>query len=288
MRKLSYITLLLAVVLTACEKEIYLDYHDIAPLVCIEGRVTNEQVYVHITRSRSMDDSVRGRGISGAIVTIGTGSHVEQLVFDSRDGIYRPATDMKGVAGNTYTLKVLLDGQEYQATSTMPQAAPITSAQFIWQPVLDNGMLMYEVWAVDAQPEERGYYWYRMDRRAADAKVRRKQGTEAYRWSVFDDRGSQGGHLYRDIMCVNEEMYDGEDIEDDQLKSVLFDGDTISLQLMTIDRPAFEYYQSLSIGQRMGANAKTNISGGCLGYFVAGSVTTTDTIIYSKDIIIRR
>lgn len=282
-----YILLLLLLTLS-CQKEIELDYRDIEPVVSIEGRVTNEQVYVLITRTRSMNDSVKGRGIGGAVVTISSEDGTEQLVYDVRDGYYRPASGMKGVPGRTYRLDVTLDGHQYAASSTMPRQAPIVSTQFIWQSLLDNGMLMYEMWATDPEPDVRNYYWYRVDRRAKDPKVRQKQGTDAYRWSSFDDRGATNARIYRDIMCVNEEMMDGQDIEDDQLKSILFDGDTITLQLMTIDRAMFEYYQSLSVGQRMGANPISNISGGCLGYFAAGSVSHADTVIYNKNIILRK
>lgn len=282
-----YILLLLLLTLS-CQKEIELDYRDIEPVVSIEGRVTNEQVYVLITRTRSMNDSVKGRGIGGAVVTISSEDGAEQLVYDARDGYYRPASGMKGVPGRTYRLDVTLDGHQYAASSTMPRQAPIVSTQFIWQSLLDNGMLMYEMWATDPEPDVRNYYWYRVDRRAKDPKVRQKQGTDAYRWSSFDDRGAINARIYRDIMCVNEEMMDGQDIEDDQLKSILFDGDTITLQLMTIDRAMFEYYQSVSVGQRMGANPISNISGGCLGYFAAGSVSHADTVIYNKNIILRK
>lgn len=281
-------TLLLLLLTLSCQKEIELDYRDIEPVVSIEGRVTNEQVYVLITRTRSMNDSVKGRGIGGAVVTISSEDGTEQLVYDVRDGYYRPASGMKGVPGRTYRLDVTLDGHQYAASSTMPRQAPIVSTQFIWQSLLDNGMLMYEMWASDPEPDVRNYYWYRVDRRAKDPKVRQKQGTDAYRWSSFDDRGAINARIYRDIMCVNEEMMDGQDIEDDQLKSILFDGDTITLQLMTIDRAMFEYYQSLSVGQRMGANPISNISGGCLGYFAAGSVSHADTVIYNKNIILRK
>lgn len=281
-------TLLLLLLTLSCQKEIELDYRDIEPVVSIEGRVTNEQVYVLITRTRSMNDSVKGRGIGGAVVTISSEDGTEQLVYDARDGYYRPASGMKGVPGRTYRLDVTLDGHQYAASSTMPRQAPIVSTQFIWQSLLDNGMLMYEMWATDPEPDVRNYYWYRVDRRAKDPKVRQKQGTDAYRWSSFDDRGAINARIYRDIMCVNEEMMDGQDIEDDQLKSILFDGDTITLQLMTIDRAMFEYYQSLSVGQRMGANPISNISGGCLGYFAAGSVSHADTVIYNKNIILRK
>lgn len=281
-------TLLLLLLTLSCQKEIELDYRDIEPVVSIEGRVTNEQVYVLITRTRSMNDSVKGRGIGGAVVTISSEDGTELLVYDARDGYYRPASGMKGIPGRTYRLDVTLDGHQYAASSTMPRQSSIVSTQFIWQPLLDNGMLMYEMWATDPEPDVRNYYWYRVDRRAKDPKVRQKQGTDAYRWSSFDDRGAINARIYRDIMCVNEEMMDGQNIEDDQLKSILFDGDTITLQLMTIDRAMFEYYQSLSVGQRMGANPISNITGGCLGYFAAGSVSHADTVIYNKNIILRK
>jgi hypothetical protein len=280
--------LLIIIILASCQKEIDMDYHEVEPLLAIEGRVTNEGVYVLITRTRSMDDPDKGRGIDGATVTVSSDDAEERLVYDATDGRYHSPSGMKGVAGRAYRLKVTLDGRDYEAASVMPQQAAIVSTQFVWQPVLDNGVLMYEMWATDAEPDVRNYFLYRMERRATDPKVRQKQGSDAYRRSTFDDRGSMDGRIYRDIMCLNEEMMDGRDIEDDQLKQVVFDGDTIMLELMAIDRPTFEYYQSLSIGQRMGSNPKTNISGGCLGYFTAGNISRADTVVYYQDSIIRR
>jgi len=234
-----------------------------------------------------MGDSVRTRGVGGAIVTVGTDGHTEQLTYNAADGYYRSPTGMRGVAGNTYQLHVELDGRQYEATSTMPPAATILSTQFVWQPVINNGILMYVVQARDPQPDVDNYYRIRMDRRATDPKVRRKQSTDAYRLSQFDERGIQQGLLLRDVMCVNEEMMDGKDIDDDQLKSILFEGDTVTLQLWTIDRPSYDYFRTLSAGQRMGANPHTNITGGCQGYFTAASITHADTVVYRSDIIVR-
>ena len=282
MRKLTLFPLILLLVFVACQKEIDFEYNEVESQVVIEGRVTNEDVYVLITRSRQMEDSVKARGIDGATVTISAdGGPTEQLVFDTRDGRYRPASGMKGRAGETYRLTVDFEGRHYEAKSTMPLPAVIDSVKFVWQDVLTRRLLVYLVAATDPEPGVRNYYWYRMDRRAVDSKVRRKQGTDPYRWNVFDDRGTIGGRIYRDIHCMMDKD-DDEDTEEDKLKKRLFEGDTITLQLMTIDRPAFEYYQSLSTGQRMGANPLGNLSGGCLGYFLAGSVTRADTVRYMK------
>ena len=279
MKKLTYIAAILTLA-TGCQKEIDMDYREVDPVVCIEGRVTNEQMYVLVTRSRPMEDSVHARGIQGANVTISTPDRSEQLVFDARDGYYRSPTGWKGETGRTYTLQVTLDGHHYEAVSTMPPAAPIVSTQFVWQPVLKNKLLTFTMWATDPEPDVRNFYWYRMERHSVNADARRKQGNDPYRWNVFDDRGSRDGRIYRDIHCMMDVSEDEPD--EDNLKSVLFEGDTITFQLMTIDRPTFDYYQSLSTGQRMGANPISNIKGGCQGYFVAGNVTRSDTLYYKK------
>jgi hypothetical protein len=54
---------------------------------------------------------------------------------------------------------------------------------------------------------------------------------------------------------------------------------------MTIDRPTFDYFQSLRAGQSGGANPRSNLSGGCLGYFTAGSLMHADTLVFSYDSI---
>ena len=42
MKKTLYMILAVLVAITSCKKEIEMDYREVAPLVMIEGRVTNE------------------------------------------------------------------------------------------------------------------------------------------------------------------------------------------------------------------------------------------------------
>ena len=58
MRKLLYLLTAVAT-LTACKKDIDFDYHEVAPIVTIEGRVTNEGMEVRITQSHNVNDSVK-------------------------------------------------------------------------------------------------------------------------------------------------------------------------------------------------------------------------------------
>ena len=262
--------------LTACKKEIDFDYNEVAPIVVIEGQVTNEGTDVSITKSRPVTDSITRYSLPGAVVTVTVDGASETIPYDPHTQRYHSA--FKGTAGGTYTLTVDFEGKRYEGTSTMPAAAPILSTEFRWLDVMDERTVVYEVWASDPLPEERNYYWYRMDRISHHPHFQDKPSTEPYRWSVFDNRGNPPGLLYRDIFCMSERM--AEEDEEDNWKRILYEGDSITFRLMSIDRYAYEFFTSLRSGQSGGANPYSNLTGGCLGYFTASSVTRSDTIVF--------
>lgn len=286
------ILLLLILSLASCKKEIDFDYHETAPVVVIEGRVTNEGVVVHLTTSRSVTDSVKGRCLPGAEVTVTSEGHTELIPYDALAGCYR--SDMAGQPGKTYELSIAFEGRHYDAMSTMPPAAPITSAQFLWQPVITERLLAYEVWAVDPEPDVRNYYWYRMERQSHHPHFVEKTLTNPYRWNVFDDRGCPPGLIYRDVMCMSERAADED--KEENWTNILYEGDIISFQLMTIDRSVYDYYTSLRTGQGGGANPRSNVvcreqQAGeviCQGYFAAGSITRTEPVVFSFSAIGQR
>lgn len=283
--------LFLLLLFTACKKTIDFDYNEIAPIVVVEGRVTNEGTEIVVTKSRSVTDSVRGRCLPGAVVTVSSDGVSETIPYDALSLSYR--SSLKGTPGKTYRLTVDFEGQRYEGESTMYAAAPILSAEFFWFSVLDERMVVYEVWAVDAAPDERNYYWYRMnrithhphfkDRKNMEVGDRIVERGKAYTWSVFDDRGNPPGLLYRDIMCMSERA--AEEDEEENWDRILYEGDTVTFQLMTIDRAAYDYFTSLRAGQGGGANPRSNLTGGCQGYFAAGSVTRADTLVFSYDAV---
>ena len=277
MRKILFI-ILSVVALTSCKKEIDFDFNEIEPLVVIEGRVTNEGSKVLITPSRSVTDSIHPRCLQGATVTISAEGNTIILPYDeASDSYYSP---FSGVAGTTYQLSVDYDDHHYEANALMMEPAPIISADFYWMTMLDERMLVYELWALDPYPSQRNQYWYRIDRITHHPHFEGKRMTEPYRWGILDDRGCPPGYVFLDMMSASEKTMDKD--EEDRWKSILYDGDSITCQLMTIDRPVYDYFSSLRAGQSGGANPRTNISGGCLGYFAAGSITRTDTIVFHR------
>ena len=194
--------LLCVLLFTACEKEIDFDYHEIAPLVVVEGRVTNEGTEVHIIKSRLVTDSVRGKTLPGATVVITCDGHQETLSYHPADDCYTSA--MKGQAGKTYQLSIDFEGKHYESASTMPAPAPIISTQFYWMKVLEERLLVNVLWATDPRPDVRDYYYFRMDRRSSHPHVlaKIKNHPKPYRWNVFDDRGNPPGYVFRDIHCM--------------------------------------------------------------------------------------
>ena len=223
-----------------------------------------------------MLDSVRSRCLAGANVVISCEGIAYPLSLNTTKDCY--SSTLLGIPGKTYQLSIDYEGQHYEATSTMPAPAPVLTTEFLWQNIINERLLVYEMWAVDPVPGERNYYWYRMDRTYHHPHFAEHKPKEPYRWNVFDDRGNPPGKLYRDVMCMSERV--AEEDEEENWKSILYEGDSVMFQLMTIDRPTYEFFSSLRAGQSGGANPKSNITGGCQGYFAAGSITHADTLVF--------
>ena len=279
MRKIIYLIICMTA-LTACEKEIDFSYHEVEPMVMIEGRVTNEGTEVIITRTRSVTDPVKPKGLKGAEVIVSAEGLHERLAYDEATGCYR--SPLKGLPGTTYRLTVDFEGRHYEAQSYMCPPSPFLSTEFLWQPINKERILAYEYCTADPETDVRNYYWFRMDRISHHPHFANKTTHDAYRWNVYEDRGSPPGIVRRDVMCMSEQT--AEDDEKDEWDNILYEGDTITLRLMVIDQPTYDYLRSLSTGQRNGANPVGNISGDpCLGYFTAASVTYADTVVFSYD-----
>ena len=136
--------MLLAVALfTACTKEIDFDFHEVDPIVVIEGRVTNEGSTVVVSRSRSVDNAARAHCLQGAIVTITGEGITTPLLYDAEKDCYYSA--MTGVPGVTYELSVDFEGKHYEATSEMQAQATIDSYEFMWFPMMNERWISFEM-----------------------------------------------------------------------------------------------------------------------------------------------
>ena len=90
-----------------------------------------------------------------------------------------------------------------------------------------------------------------------------------------------------ELLFFDDELYDGNyaDATFDIFPAQL--GDTVTMEMRSIDRPAFDFYTGLVNAQYQGgtpfdsppANAPTNLSGGALGYFGASALRVASRIV---------
>lgn len=273
MKLRSLLTLMLLATMASCEHEIDFDYPESEVLVVFDGRISDDDVYVRISHTRSMSDSTRHHFIADAQVWIADDDgNEEQLHYDSHQHSYRSSTGLKGVPGHTYTMRAEVDGHHYEATSTMLPPMPVDSAAFRWVDILSERIYLFYLKGRNAIADGRNYCLLRLYR-----------GGELFRWMPRSGRSNIGNSYEYDIVCSSEK-----DIKkgiDNEGKIPLRDGDTIQAEVLSIDRQAWEFYMSLSYGQASTSNALTNVRGGAQGVFVAASIARPEAIVFQRDTV---
>ena len=256
--------------LTACEHEIDFDYPVSEPIIVFEGCISNEGTYVRISETRPMADSTKHHVISDAQVWIASddGSE-EQLYYDQREQRFLSSQGLVGKTGHTYTMRAKVNGQLYDATSTMTPPTPVDSVFFRWVDVMHERIYFVCIKGRDPFPDDRNYYLHRLWR-----------GDELYRWNPRSGRSSVNGIYEYDIVCNSEK--DIENGVDDEGKIPLRDGDVINAEVMSIGRNEWEYFHSLLYGETMMNNPITNIHGGAQGVFMAAYITRPDTLVFNR------
>ena len=256
--------------LTACEHEIDFDYPTSEPMIVFDGRISNEDVFVRISETRQMTDSTHHHIVRDAQVWIATDDGPEeQLVYNPQEGCFLSSTGLKGTPGHTYFMRASVNGHEYQASSTMTPPTPVDTVFFRYVDVLKQRIYFLCITGRDPLPNDRNYYLLRLWR-----------GDELFRWNPRSGRSSVNNVYEYDVVCSSEK-----DIKkgiDDDGKIPLRDGDVISVEVMSIDRNSWEYFQSLLYGQSTMANPITNIRGGAQGVFMAANITRPDAIVFNR------
>ena len=90
--------------LVSCEKDIDIDYRQVAPLYVVEANVNQDRSTVRITMTQNMDDNSNNHGVEGATVVISSGDSISRRLNYSRDGYYSAA--LPGKPGTRYNLTI--------------------------------------------------------------------------------------------------------------------------------------------------------------------------------------
>ena len=235
----------------SCEKIIEIPLKESQSLLVIEGNVDNSSLYQEVVLSKTTPFSYSGDRdfVSGAKVTIKEDDNAPLVLEEKEKGKYR-LLGFKGKPGSTYELSVVVNGEDYSALSTMPQAVGMDSvgtvSTFLFSEKIISAAVIYE------DPKEtKNYYRFKVDINDIPKN--------AY-W-VFDDRFTNGNVISQTLTDFTNKLYPK---------------DKIRIQMQCIDGAIYGYWMGLS-GQFPGgstpANPVSNISNGALGYFSAHTLS---------------
>ncbi|MGH2649151.1 MAG: DUF4249 domain-containing protein [Ginsengibacter sp.] len=279
--------------LLSCEKNINFKLKEVPGVLVVDASIENNQAPV-VVLSKSFDyfskislDLLASSFVHNADVFISDGSNEQKLkeyFIDSTGGarIYFYSTDtansssFKGQLNTTYNLRIISDGSEYTASTTIPPLSKKIDSLW-WNPVsfsADTTEVNVTVRATD--PPGLGNY-IRYFTKTNDGPF--LPGIQ----SVFDDELIDGTtydlKLDPGIDRNNPVSFD---------KNFFHRGDTVTLKLANIDKATYQFWLTMefayqSIGNPFASPNKVvgNISNGALGAF-CGYASAFKTLIIPK------
>ena len=258
-RSVCSLALAAALLVSGCEKIVTIDLSASSPQVVIEAVVTDGPgpYLVRVTRTGSYGSpSLVFPPVSGARVTIADNSGLIDTLQEISAGNY-VTTELRGVPGRSYTLRVAADGGEWTASSSMPVRAVIDSISVApaRTPKGNKGFNLFVLWQDAPDPGD----YYRIDVLLHEALLPDSLGANRYR--LYTDKFTNGTLAEYRVRTDRDAM----------------PGDSVRVNLYTIDKAAHDYFRTLntviatdrSPTSLSPANPVTNLTNGALGYFMA-------------------
>ena len=257
------VAIALIVAFASCEKVIDVKIDNADSRLVISGSISDVDSIpiIKITQTINYDQPNNFPEIQNATVIVKDDMGAIDTFKARSQGGYRGTT--KGVPGRTYALSILYDGKEYN--SSVKMALPITIDSVTIEAFNTPGgdVPLLTTYFQDP-PGEKNYYYLN-----------------------YLINGEDSG----DFSFLSDDLRDGEEIVvgtiSDDYEDVLL-GDTITVQLQSIDVGMYDYYRTLEaldngggggLGSTTPDNPTANITGGALGYFKVFSQTEKDFII---------
>jgi hypothetical protein len=256
-----------ALMFSSCAEDVVsIDLNSSAPKIVIEGKVVegNGPQTVKITKTTDFFKPSEYPPVSGAVVKIADNKGNTETLSEKEPGVYTTSA-LEGVPGRTYTLTVDDNNKVYSAVSTMPSPSHLDSLSFEIKKEFEDQYILH------------AYYTDKKDMR------------EYLRLKIYVN-----GKIQNDYYMYQDRLTDGKNLDFEfYLDDPVYNGDIIVTEGQTIDKPVYEYFNTLqdaliNISGDSGGpfsstpgNPTSNISNRALGYFSAFS-SVTDTLIYIK------
>lgn len=266
---MKYILVLFALIisLTSCETviDLELDGRD-SPLVVIEANVINKEYlsFVKLSESINFYTPKAPPALSGANVSVSDDLGNIEIFLEDSLGTYLPQDpEFKGQIGQTYHLKVEVNGQTYTAHSELLPVANIdslTSYEVIDEPFKDDGFYV-GFYAKEPQDTDNWYLW--------------KAAVNGVYFSDFED------------LMFADDQFVGADINNLELPFTFALGDTVLFEQHSITEEVYQYYSQLQdiyfsdggLFSPPPVNPITNIEGGAVGIFITSAMDSKEIIV---------
>ncbi|GBU08041.1 hypothetical protein AwDysgo_13720 [Bacteroidales bacterium] len=250
-----YIIGLLVLTFPACEKVIDANLNESDPKIVIQGEIAQDSLcWVKVSKSKKFGDDNQFPGIENAVVSIKNTSGQEEILSFNDLGIYVSKV-IRGQLGEKYELTVLVEDQTFTASSTLPEKVKIDSIN-IYNLITPGG---------DTLRIPRIFYIDPLGISNYNRKLLFINGMQIKKTIFADDDSFRDGNLIKDLL-----FYDTEETNDESLK----DGDLVRVEMQSIDKGAFDFFNTLKYISQLLTNPTSNIRGGALGYFSAYSQDT--------------
>jgi hypothetical protein len=245
-------------IMSSCEKEIYIDLNKTNPRYVIEGNINNVigNSTIKITRTLNFDQTIKYPPVNGALVTI-TDTLLTKIdtLIEKNDGVYTKALFI-GIEGHTYIMTVKIEDKVFTAVSTMPYSLR-----------LDSLAQLNLAGSVFAGGPPAGTPAAGTTIQIMPLYLKSKSSDKYYEYVIVKndtllDRITARADLLSNLVSISFPLFV-------QAKK----NDVFQFDMQFLDKPAYEYLMDLSrnIGQFSAspANPTTNISNGAFGYFKA-------------------
>jgi hypothetical protein len=176
-----------------------------------------------------------------------------------------------GIPGRTYSLKVLFEGKEYQASAFMPSVPDIDSIGFV-KKILgkDNAVNIIPLLYFSEPQGIKNYYLIQLN---DDISIRTYPASTLWQFSILSDEFLQP---YVNGLNISQ----GETPRSVEYP-VFWEGDSVYVALSSLTRNAYEFYKILiqqfkndgGAYQPSPGSPPTNMNNGALGYFRASSIS---------------
>lgn len=269
----KYIYILLTVVFTmslvSCEEIVDLDLRSVDPLLVIDATIKeNAPCVVLLSTTQDYYNNSSVPTVSGGIITLSDDAGNTEVLIESMPGVYQSHA-MFGTANKTYTLNVKVGDDSYTATSKLLETVAIDSL-YIYNIEVGTEHFYSPTVIFDDPADVKNYYYY----------TTFVNGARLSTIYVGNDEYKNGRNTHEIL------FFDKEDNDD----RVLEIGDTIRVEMRTIDSGAYDFYLTMmySVAAGGGTNPISNFSGEVLGCFSAYGLSTREIIIDESNIYTKK